>query len=83
MHTTHVVKQIPATREAVSGYGSVTSLEQAKVRVVSMAVESVGFPFVTEETRIGGELQLGIHAGGHLAPVGLQVRVQVFAAESH
>lgn len=49
------------------------------MRVVAVAVEPVGLALVAEETGVGGELQLGVHAGGDLAAVGLQVRVQVFA----
>lgn len=41
--------------------------------VVSVAVESVGFALVAEEACVGGETELGIHAGGDLAAVGFQV----------
>lgn len=50
------------------------------MRVVAVAVEPVGLALVAEETGVGGELQLGVHAGGDLAAIGLQVRVQVFTA---
>lgn len=78
VHPPHVVEQVPSTRESISGHGSLASFPQAEVRVVSVAMESVGLALVTEEAGIGGKPQLGIHAGGNLAPVGLQVGVQVF-----
>ena len=46
--------------------------------VVPMAVQSMGLTLVAEQACVGGELQLGIHAGGNLAAVWLQVRVQIF-----
>lgn len=78
MDTPHVIVQVPSTRESISGNGSFTTLPEAQVRVVSVAVESVGFTLVPEETCIRGETQLGFHAGGNLAAVGLQVGIQVF-----
>ena len=79
MHAAHVVVQVPSTRESESGNGTITSLPQAQVRVVSVAVESVGFTLVTEQACVRGETQLGFQAGGDLAAVGLQVRIQVLA----
>lgn len=79
MDSAHVVVEVPAAGEAVARDGAVTALEEAKVRVIAVAVEAVSLALVAEETGVGGELQLGIHAGGNLAAVGLQVRVQVFA----
>lgn len=74
----HVVVEIPAAGEAVAWDGTVASFEEAEMRVVAMAVEAVGFALVTEEAGVGGELELGVHAGGDLAAVGLEVRVKVF-----
>jgi hypothetical protein len=41
----------------------------------------MGFTLVAEEACVGGETQLVVHAGGVLAPVGLQVGVQVFTVQ--
>lgn len=46
--------------------------------VVSVTVQSMGLTLVAEQACVGGELQLSIHAGGNLAAVWLQVRVQIF-----
>ncbi len=45
----------------------------------SVAVHSVGFTLVGEEACARGETQHVVHARGVLAPVGLQVGVQVLA----
>lgn len=79
VHTSHVVEQIPPAGESVAGHRPVTTLKQAQVGVISVTVESMGFALVAEKACVRRELQLGIHAGGHLAAVGLQVGVQVFA----
>lgn len=78
MHAPHVVVQVPSTGETSSGNGPLTSLPETQVGVVSVAVESVGLALVTEQACVRGESQLGIHASGNLAAVGLQVRIQVF-----
>jgi hypothetical protein len=78
MHSPHVVKQVPAAGEAVSRNGAVASFEKAKVGVVSVAVESMGFALMTEEASVGRELELSIHAAGGPAAVRLEMRVQVF-----
>lgn len=44
-----------------------------------MAMQSVGFTLVAEQTGVGREAQLGINAGGDLAAVRLQMGIQVFA----
>lgn len=82
MHAPHVVVQVPSTGEASSGNGPLTSLPEAQVGVVSVAMESVGFALVAEQACVRGEAQLGIHASGDLAAVGLQVGIQVFATDS-
>lgn len=74
-----MVKKIPPAGESISGYGSLTSIKVAKIRIISVAVESMGFAFVTEKTSIGRELQLSVHTSGYLAAIWLQVRVQIFA----
>lgn len=79
VHSSHVVEQVPSTRESKSGHGSVASFPEAEVGVVSVAVESVGLTLVTEKTGVRGETQLGSHAIRDLAAIGLQVGVQVFA----
>lgn len=77
--STHVVVEVPAAGEAVARDRAVASFKEAEVGVVAVAVEAVGLALVTEETSVGGELELSVHAGRDLAAVGLQVRVQVFA----
>lgn len=47
--TLHVVVQVPSTGESKSGYGSLTSLEQAQVGAFTVAVHSMGFALVAEE----------------------------------
>lgn len=79
VHTSHVVEQIPSAGESVTRNRPVTTLKQAQVGVVSVTVESMGFALVAEKACVRRELQLSIHAGGHLAAVWLQVGVQVFA----
>lgn len=79
MNTLHVVVQVPSTGEPKSRHGSLTSLEQAQMGAFSVAVHSMGFTLVAEEACVRGESQHVVHAGGVLAPVGLQVGVQVFA----
>jgi len=74
----HVVIEVPAAGEAVAWDRTVASFEEAEVGVVAVAVEAVGFALVTEEAGVGGELELGVHAGGDLAAVRLEVRVKVF-----
>lgn len=81
MNPSHMVEKIPPAGKSISGNRSITTLKEAKVGVISVAMESVGFPFMSEKTRIGRKLQLGIQAGGHLATIWFQVRIQVFAVQ--
>jgi hypothetical protein len=53
VNTTHVVEEVPSTGESISRHGSVASFEQAKVRVVTVTVESMGLALVAEQTGIG------------------------------
>jgi hypothetical protein len=53
VNTTHVVKEVPSTRESISRHRSVASFEQAKVGVVTVTVESMGLALVAEQTGIG------------------------------
>ena len=71
MHPSHVVEQVPSTWESVSRNRSFTAFPKAKVGIVSMSMESVGLPFVAEQTGVRGETQLGVHAGGNFASVRL------------
>lgn len=52
MHTSHVVIKVPSTGKSISWGRSFTSLPQAEVRVVSMAMQSVGFALMAEQARI-------------------------------
>lgn len=82
MHAPHVVVQIPSTRKSESRNGTITSLPQAQVGVVSVAMESVGLALMAEQACIGGETQVGFQAGGGLAAVGLQVGIQIFVVSA-
>jgi len=73
MHAPHVVVQVPSTRESESRNGTITSLPQTQVGVVSVTMESVGFALMAEQACVGGETQLGFQAGWDLAAIGLQV----------
>jgi hypothetical protein len=77
--TTHVVVQVPSPWESISWDGAVATFPQAEVGVISVSMQSVGFTFVAEQTGVGREAELGINAGGDLATVGLQVRIQILA----
>jgi hypothetical protein len=80
MDPPHMVKKIPPAGKSVSWHRSVTSFKEAEMRVISVAVESVGLTLVAEKTCIGRKLQLGIQASGFFAAIWFQVGVQVFAA---
>lgn len=79
MHAPHVVVQIPSTRKSESRNGTITSLPQAQVGVISVAMESVGLALMAEQACVGGETQVGFQTGRGLAAVGLQVGIQIFA----
>lgn len=79
VHTTHVVVKVPSPWESISWNGPFAALPQAEVGVISMAMQSVGFTLVAEQTGVGREAQLGINAGGDLAAVRLQMGIQVLA----
>ena len=53
MDTPHVVSLIPAAREAVSWFGSVTVHEFTQEGIESVVMESMGFPFMPEEAGVG------------------------------
>lgn len=80
MDALHVVKQVPAARKSIPWDRPVTAIEQAKMRVISVAVQSMGFTLVPEKTSVRREVQFGIHTGRNLAAIRLQMGVQVFAA---
>lgn len=82
VNTTHMVEEVPSTRESISRDGSITSLKQAKVGVIAMAVESMSLAFVAEQAGIGRELQLGLHTGRNLATVWLQVGIQILVVSA-
>ena len=72
-----MVSKIPAAREAKARLRALTAFEDTQIRSLAMTMETVSFTLVTEETRIGGELNsLTILVG---AAVWLDVRVQVLA----
>lgn len=47
--------------------------------VVSVAVESMGFTFVTEEASVGRKVQVLSSTSSHLTSIWLQVGIQIFA----
>jgi hypothetical protein len=78
MNPLHVVKKVPPTRKSKSRNGSVASVKKAQVRVISVAVESMGFTLVAEQASIRREMQVLGRTCGNLTPIWLQVGVQVF-----
>jgi hypothetical protein len=47
----HVVPEVPLAGESISGHGTLTSLVDAKERLVTMAMESVSLTLMAEEAR--------------------------------
>jgi hypothetical protein len=76
----HVVPEVPLAGESISGHGTLTSLVDAKERLVTMAMESVGLTLMAKEAR--SRREAGALARLGLAAVGLQVRVHEFANKS-
>lgn len=76
----HVVAKVPLAGESISGHGTLTSLVDAKERLVTMAMESVSLTLMAEEAR--SRREAGALARLGLAAVGLQVRVDKFADKS-
>lgn len=81
MNPPHMVEKIPPARESISGNRSITSFKEAKMGVISVAMESMSLPLMSEKASIGRKLQLGIQAGRHFAAIWFQVRIQVFAVQ--
>lgn len=81
MDPPHMVKKIPPAGKSISWNRPIASFEEAKMGIISVAMESVSFPFVTEKTSVGRELQLGIQTGRYFAAIWFQMRVQVFAVQ--
>lgn len=79
VNPSHVVKEIPAAGKAISRDGAVTTLKEAEVRVVSVAVESMGLAFMAEQASIRRKMKLSIHTAWDPAAVRLQMGIQVFA----
>lgn len=52
----HMVKQIPASGKAISNDRAITFREVAQVWFLAMAVHSVSFALMPEETCCGGKL---------------------------
>lgn len=78
VHSLHMIKKIPSSRKPITWNGPVAAFKEAKVGVVSVAVKSMGFPLMAEETSIGRKLKLGIHTSRNFAAVGFQMRIQIF-----
>lgn len=73
----HVVTEVPLARESIAGHGTLTTIVDAKERLLAMTVETMGLTFMTEETSSGGKSST--LTGLSLAAVGLQVGVNEFA----
>lgn len=73
----HVVTEVPLARESIAGHGTLTTIIDAKERLLAMAVETVGLTLMTKEAGSGGKSST--LTGLSLAAVGLQVRVNEFA----
>jgi hypothetical protein len=80
MNTLHVVKQVIRSGESTVRGRSLTVLEFAEERFVSMAVESMGFAFVAEKASGGGEAV--VVAVLMLAAERFDVRINVLAVMS-
>jgi hypothetical protein len=79
VHSLHVVIQVPATRKSIVMLGTVTCRILAKMGHLSMSMESMSLPLMTESTSSGREP--GICTLGSIlrfAAIRLQVRVEVF-----
>lgn len=79
MYSLHVVKQVPPAWEAISKDGAVTIRERTQMWLFAMAMHTVGFSLMSQKTRSGRKLQFS--TGRDLAPVWLQMRIQVFARD--
>ena len=73
----HMVPEVPLPGKSISWVGPFTSLISAKIRLISVAVHSVGLTLVSEQA--GGGREAGILTRVGLATVRLQVRVHKFA----
>lgn len=74
----HVVSQIPLARETMAGNRALTPFIGAQVRLLAVAVHGVGLTLMPKEA--GSRGKAGILATLNLAAVGLEVRVDEFAA---
>jgi hypothetical protein len=71
VHTLHVVKEVVATREAVTLYGALAVTEVAEMRSGTVAVHAMCLAFVTEEA--GGRRELNANTCFLVAAKRLQV----------
>lgn len=78
VNSLHVVPQVPLAREAAAMNGSLTTFIHAEERLVTMAVQPMGFALVAKKAGSGGKP--GTLTSLSLASVGLQVRVNKLAA---
>lgn len=74
-----MVPEVPLARESISGNGSLTTFVDAKERLFTVSMESVGLTLVTKEAGSGREA--GALTRLSLAAVGLQVRVNKLAED--
>jgi hypothetical protein len=79
VNSTHVVAQIPVTRETMAWHTTLTSSEGAEEWLLAVTVHGMSFALMTEET--GCRRELCILAGFVFAAVRLQVRVDEFAKD--
>ena len=50
MYPLHVVKQVPTARETISRNRAITILERTEMWLLTVAMHTVSFPFMTQET---------------------------------
>lgn len=81
MHTFHVIKQVPSPGKSIASDRAIAFRKVAQMGFFAMAMHSMSFTLMAQETRRRGELGFG--AGRDLAAVGFEVGVQVFAEQRY
>jgi hypothetical protein len=81
VHALHVVTQVPFPWKPIVGFSPLTGREFTKERVVSMVVQAMSLPLVSEQASVGREAKvlavlLGVGVPACIRP---EMGVQVFA----
>lgn len=77
VYTLHVITKIPAAWKAISRKRTLTTIIGTSERLSTMAMHTVSFALMTEQTGSGRET--GIFTSSYLATVWLQMRINKFA----